>query len=214
MRVQRFHPRGCTRPVRATARHEHRLRRRVDLHGPQARVSDRDRADPLVRQARIADARQRGARYARRLGPLPDPVPASRESSTRHRRRVMDGSAVGRLARAALPIIALVSFTLGLAATLAVAGDTLGFDFLAYHQAAARLLAGQPLYDMSYTQTGGFGLFYYPPTFAPILLPLGLLTATTATWSWIAISICAFLVGVAAMPVSRTVKWSTILLAG
>ena len=101
----------------------------------------------------------------------------------------MDGSALGRLARAALPIIALVSFALGLAATLAVAGDTLGFDFLAYHQAAARLLAGQPLYDMSYTQTGGFGLFYYPPTFAPILLPLGLLTATTATWSWIAISI-------------------------
>jgi alpha-1,2-mannosyltransferase len=126
----------------------------------------------------------------------------------------MDGSAVGRLARAALPIIALVSFALGLAATLAVAGDTLGFDFLAYHQAAARLLAGRPLYDMSYSQTGGFGLFYDPPTFAPILLPLGLLTATTATWSWIAISICAFLVGVAAMPVSRTVKWSTILLAG
>lgn len=126
----------------------------------------------------------------------------------------MDASAAGRLARAALPIVALVSFVLGLAATLAVAGDTLGFDFLAYHQAAARLLAGLPLYDMSYTRTGGFGLFYYPPTFAPILLPFGLLGATTATWSWIAISIGAFVIGVAAMPVSRTVKWTTILLAG
>ena len=67
---------------------------------------------------------------------------------------------------------------------------------------------------MSYTQTGGFGLFYYPPTFAPFLLPFGALSATTATWSWIAVSIAAFLVGVAAMPVSRTVKWTTILLAG
>ncbi|MFL5676961.1 MAG: glycosyltransferase family 87 protein [Chloroflexota bacterium] len=126
----------------------------------------------------------------------------------------MDASGAGRLARAALPIVALVSFALGLAATLAVAGDTLGFDFLAYHQAAARLLVGLPLYDMSYTQTGGFGLFYYPPTFAPILLPFGLMSETTATWSWIAISIAAFLIGVAAMPVSRTVKWTTILLAG
>ena len=126
----------------------------------------------------------------------------------------MDASAIGRLARGALPIVALLSFALGLTATLAVAGDTLGFDFLAYHQAAARLLAGQPLYDMSYTETGGFGLFYYPPTFAPILLPFGILSATTATWSWIAISVAAFLIGVAAMPVSRTVKWTTILLAG
>ena len=126
----------------------------------------------------------------------------------------MDTPALGRTARAALPIVAILSFTLGLAATLAVAGDTLGFDFLAYHQAAARLLAGQRLYDMSYTQTGGFGLFYYPPTFAPFLLPFGAVSATTATWSWIALSIGAFIVGVSAMPVSRTVKWMTILLAG
>ena len=41
----------------------------------------------------------------------------------------MDASAGGRLARAALPIVALLSFALGLAATLAVAGNTLGFDF-------------------------------------------------------------------------------------
>ena len=126
----------------------------------------------------------------------------------------MDAPAIGRLARAALPVVAILSFVLGLTATLAVAGDTLGFDFLAYHQAAARLLAGQPLYDMSYTQTGGFGLFYYPPTFAPFLLPFGILSATTATWSWIAISIGAFVIGVAAMPTSRTVHWTTLLLAG
>jgi alpha-1,2-mannosyltransferase len=126
----------------------------------------------------------------------------------------MDRQAISRLGRAALPVVAILSFVVGLGATLAVAGDTLGYDFLAYHQAAERLLTGQPLYDMSYTETGGFGLFYYPPTFAPLLLPFGILSASTATWTWIAISIAAFVVGVAAMPVSMAVRWWTILLAG
>jgi alpha-1,2-mannosyltransferase len=126
----------------------------------------------------------------------------------------MDRAAAARLARAALPVVAILSFVLGIAATLAFARETLGFDFLAYHQAAVRLLDGQPLYDMSYTQTGGFGLFYYPPTFAPLLLPLGLLSETTATWSWIAFSIAVFLVGVALLPTTRTVRWWTLLLAG
>ena len=61
---------------------------------------------------------------------------------------------------------------------------------------------------------GGFGLFYYPPTFAPLILPLGLLAATTATWAWIAGSLAAFLVGVAVLPVARDVRWWIVLLAG
>jgi alpha-1,2-mannosyltransferase len=126
----------------------------------------------------------------------------------------MDGATAARLARTALPIIAIASFGFGLAATLAAAGDTLGYDFLAYHQAAERLLDGQPLYDMSYTETGGFGLFYYPPTFAPLLIPFGLLSATTATWTWIGLSIVVFLAGVAVLPTSRTVRWWILLLAG
>jgi alpha-1,2-mannosyltransferase len=126
----------------------------------------------------------------------------------------MDRQASARLARSALPVVAIVSFVAGVGAVLRVAGDTLGFDFLAYHQAAQRLLAGQPLYDMTYTQTGGFGLFYYPPTFAPLLLPLGALSALIATWSWIAISLAAFLIGVALMPTSMTVRWWTVFLAG
>ncbi len=126
----------------------------------------------------------------------------------------MDGSAIARLGRTALPIVAILVFGGSLAATLAAAGDTLGYDFLAYHAAAARLLDGAPLYDMSYTQTGGFGLFYYPPTFAPLILPLGLLAPPTATWVWIAISVAAFLVGVACLPVSRPVRWWIVLLAG
>ena len=79
----------------------------------------------------------------------------------------MDRPAPGRLGRAALPIVAVLVFVVVLGATVVAAGATLGFDFLAYHQAATRLLAGQPLYDMSFQTTGGFGLFYYPPTFAP-----------------------------------------------
>ena len=126
----------------------------------------------------------------------------------------MDRDALDRLARAGLPVVAILSLALGVGATLAVAGDTLGFDFLAYHQAAVRLLGGQPLYDMSYTETGGFGLFYYPPTFAPLVLPFGALSATTATWVWIGISILAFLIGVFAMPVSMNIRWATVALAG
>jgi alpha-1,2-mannosyltransferase len=126
----------------------------------------------------------------------------------------MDRDDLARLGRTALPIIAVLSFVLGVGATLASAGDTLGYDFLAYHQAAVRLIDGQPLYDMSFTETGGFGLFYYPPTFAPFLLPLGLLSATAATWAWIGGSIVAFIVGVGVIPVSRSVQWWIVLLAG
>jgi alpha-1,2-mannosyltransferase len=76
------------------------------------------------------------------------------------------------------------------------------------------MLDGQALYDMSFTETGGFGLFYYPPTFAPFLLPLGLMSAASATWAWIVGSLVAFLVGVGVMPVSQSVRWWIVLLAG
>lgn len=126
----------------------------------------------------------------------------------------MDREALVRLGQTALPIVAILSFALGVGATLSAAGDTLGYDFLAYHQAAVRLLHGAPLYDMSFTETGGFGLFYYPPTFAPLLLPLGLLSASTATWVWITGSLAALIAGIWVLPVSRTVRWWIVLLAG
>jgi hypothetical protein len=119
-----------------------------------------------------------------------------------------------RLARTALPIVAILVFGAVVGATVAVAGDTRGFDFLAYHQAATRLLAGGPVYDLSFEASGGFGLFYYPPTFVPLVLPFGLLSATTAVWAWTGLLIGAFLVGVVVMPVSATVRWWTVLLAG
>lgn len=119
-----------------------------------------------------------------------------------------------RLGRAALPIVAVLTFVVVVGATLAVAGETLGFDFLAYHQAAVRLLDGQPLYDTSFEATGGFGLFYYPPTFAPLILAFGLLPATTAVWAWTAILLGSFALGTAILPVTRTVRWWVVLLAG
>ncbi len=120
------------------------------------------------------------------------------------------GAALGRL----LPLFALGVFALTVGATLAVAGDTLGYDFLAYHAAAGRLLDGLPAYDTSFEAAGGFGLFYYPPTFIPFILPFGLLSASAATWAWIAVLIGAFFGGVAAMPVSARVRWLIVLLAG
>ena len=119
------------------------------------------------------------------------------------------GAALVRL----LPALATVALVLTLAATVAVAGDTLGFDFRAYYAAAARALDGQPAYDMSYTAAGGFGLFYYPPTFLPILLPLGLLSEHAATFVWTAALIAALVAGIAAMPVSARTRWLILLLA-
>ena len=121
---------------------------------------------------------------------------------------------LGRLGRTALPIVAVLSLVVGLFVGLAGAGDTLGFDFLAYHAAATRLLDGQPLYDMSFQQTGGFGLFYYPPTFAPLVLVFGWLTPEVAVRAWTAVLVGASLVAVAILPVSRTVRWWILLLMG
>lgn len=128
----------------------------------------------------------------------------------------MDPSALSRFGRAALPIVALLVFAtvVGLTIRAAVQAETLGYDFLAYHEAAVRLLHGQPLYDMGFQAAGGFGLFYYPPTFAPLILPFGLLSETTAVWTWTAILIASFAIGTAILPVSRTVRWWIVLLAG
>lgn len=62
--------------------------------------------------------------------------------------------------------------------------------------------------------TGGFGLFYYPPPFVLAILPFALLDPTVATWLWAALSMAAFFGGVVLMPVSPTIRWATILLAG
>ena len=93
-----------------------------------------------------------GAGAARRLGPVPDPAHPSRAAGgARHPGR--DGPAGARPASAgrrcrSSPCLVFARWSS--ARSVVAAGDTLGFDFLAYHQAAVRLLNGQPLYDMSF----------------------------------------------------------------
>jgi alpha-1,2-mannosyltransferase len=74
-------------------------------------------------------------------------------------------------------------------------------------------VAGEPLYDISIQETGGFGLFYYPPPFVLGILPFTLLGSTAATWVWAGLSVVALVAGIALMPVSGTVRWVTALLA-
>src|SRR5439155_13670174 len=73
---QGFHATGGARFVRATAGHEHRVRRGTDLPGASTRLQDGNRADPLVRPAWIEAARPSWTRPASRLGPVPNPFPA------------------------------------------------------------------------------------------------------------------------------------------
>jgi alpha-1,2-mannosyltransferase len=127
-----------------------------------------------------------------------------------------DGLDPGALARAALPVAAIASLLVipGLVILAAQAAGTLGFDFLAYQQAASRVLAGERLYDPTVQQTGGFGLFYYPPPFVLAVLPFALVPAATATWLWLGASMAMLVAGVALLPVGVTVRWTTLLLAG
>ena len=85
----------------------------------------------------------------------------------------------------------------------AAATGTLGYDFLAYDLAIDRLLAGQPLYDATATEFGPFGLFFYPPPFLLLVLPVAMLPQELAIWTWTVLLVAASVVGVAVMPVAR-----------
>src|SRR4029079_5719233 len=102
----------------------------------------------------------------------------------------------------------------GIVVLAAAGAGKLGFDFQSYHQAAQRVLAGQPLYDPSIQQTGGFGLFYYPPPFVFAIVPFAWLDATAASWIWLGLSVSLLLGGISLMPVRASVRWATLLLAG
>ena len=138
--------------------------------------------------------------------PEPRPVPPRSDPAT--------PTPAARIAAAALPVVAVVVLAIGLVVTIAVAGDTLGYDFSAYHRAAARVLAGGPAYDTSFQVAGVFGLFFYPPTFVPFVLAFGSLPLATAVWIWIGVLVAAFAAGVAALPVRPATRWWIVLLAG
>ena len=115
-----------------------------------------------------------------------------------------------------MPILAIAAFAAvsGLIVLAAVSAGTFGFDFLAYHQAATRVLDGQRLYDPSVVVTGGFGLFYYPPPFVLAIVPFALVPPAVATWLWLAVSVAMLVAGICLLPVAPTVRWITLLLAG
>jgi alpha-1,2-mannosyltransferase len=100
----------------------------------------------------------------------------------------------------------------GVAWSAAMAG-TFGFDFLAYHLAGDRILHGQSFYDLSATQTGGFGLFYYPPPFAVAFAPIALVPPDAAVWLWFAASVAMIVGAIWILPVSPGVRALTLLLA-
>lgn len=90
---------------------------------------------------------------------------------------------------------------------------TLGFDFRAYDLAVDRLLAGQSMYDPDAVATGGFGLFFYPPPFALLILPVALLPTELAVWAWTLLLVAASAAGIALLPVSTRTRWIVLLLA-
>ena len=119
-----------------------------------------------------------------------------------------------RLGRVVLRVAALAVSVTFVGAVLAAAGTTLGYDFLAYYGAARRVLDGQAVYDLGYQRAGGFGLFLYPPTFLPVILPFGLLGQAVATWAWTAAMAAALVAGIRLLPVTPAIRWVTLLLAG
>jgi hypothetical protein len=127
-----------------------------------------------------------------------------------------DGAARPALVDRLLPPIALAILLLfvGVAVWAAASAGTLGFDYLSYDSAVRRFLAGGVLYDQNFDTTGPFGLFYYPPPFVLIALPLTLLPPDVDAWlASIALTL-TFLAAVAILPVSTRVRWWIVLLGG
>lgn len=118
------------------------------------------------------------------------------------------------LAPAALRILAILSFGVGAATTVAFAGDTLGYDYQAYAAAAARLLHGQSLYDPTVDFAGSFAIFLYPPPFAVGFIPFAVLPSSAALWLWIAACVVMTVTAIAILPVRAPVRWAILLLAG
>jgi hypothetical protein len=136
----------------------------------------------------------------------------------------MNGSAArpGRSTSRAYALGVRFAFAWGLGLALVYAAliilssastGTLGFDYRAYDLAVDRLLAGQSMYDASAGATGGFGLFFYPPPFALLILPIALLPPEVAVWTWTLLLVAASVAGIALLPVSARTRWIVLLLA-
>jgi Glycosyltransferase family 87 len=91
------------------------------------------------------------------------------------------------------------------------------YDFAAYHAAARRVLAGDPLYlpgTVDAYRAGEFeGLYLYPPPVAIAFTPLALFPFDTAAAIWFALRVLLLGVGCAILPVSRSARLATFAIA-
>jgi alpha-1,2-mannosyltransferase len=96
---------------------------------------------------------------------------------------------------------------------VSASNGTLGYDFRAYDLAVDHLLAGQSMYDLSTTSMGAFGLFFYPPPFALLVVPFALLPTDVAILVWTTALVVATVGAIALLPVAPRVRFVVLLLA-
>ena len=77
-----------------------------------------------------------------------------------------------------------------------------------------RLLDGQPLYDPGVDLAGGFAIYLYPPPFALAFVPFELLGDPLGLYAWTALLLGCTVGAIGLMPVSATLRWTMLLLAG
>jgi len=116
--------------------------------------------------------------------------------------------------RRLLPAFAIAAPALVVAAVLAAAGDTVGYDYRAYAAAANRVLAAKPLYDPAVDVAGGFAVYLYPPPFALAVVPFAVLPEPLGMWAWLALLAGSFVVACGLMPGRSTVRWLVLLVGG
>jgi hypothetical protein len=112
----------------------------------------------------------------------------------------------------AVALIAAVGWAY-LLLSVSAANGTLGYDFRAYQLALEHLLAGQPMYDQTATSMGAFGLFFYPPPFAILILPFALIPGEAGLWVWTIGLVATSIGAVALLPVSPRTRFVVLLLA-
>jgi hypothetical protein len=112
----------------------------------------------------------------------------------------------------AIALIAAVGWAY-LFLSVSASNGTLGYDFEAYRLAVEHLRAGQSMYDLGATSMGEFGLFFYPPPFALLVLPFALIPGDVGVLVWTWLLIGTSLAAIAILPVSTRTRYLVLLLA-
>ena len=112
----------------------------------------------------------------------------------------------------AVALIAAVGWAY-LVLSVSAANGTLGYDFEAYRLAVEHLRAGQSMYDLNATSMGAFGLFFYPPPFALLVLPFALIPGDLGLLVWTSLLVATSVAAIAILPVSARTRYVVLLLA-